>query len=59
MQIDYSKGLSLHNLYGHYVFAMEAEKAGKSAQFVTNICAAAKCTGKSNDWRNQLEVSKL
>lgn len=54
MVIDFSKGRALHNLYGHYTFVKEAEKAGKDERFINNICTNLQCTGKSNDWRNNL-----
>lgn len=56
MQIDWSKGTALHRLYGHYPFAMEAVKAGKSQEFITNICSNLKCVGLSNDWRSHLKI---
>lgn len=54
MQIDVSKGLALHNLYGHATFKMEATKAGKDERFIKHICSSVKCVGKLNDWRANL-----
>lgn len=54
MKIDFSKATALHNLYGHYVFVKEAQKAGKDERFIDTICFNLKCVGKSNDWRNNL-----
>lgn len=55
MKIDWSKGMALHRLYGHYPFAMEALKAGKDMSFIMTICSNLKCVGKSIDWRDNLE----
>lgn len=56
LKIDYSKAVALHNLYGHYVFVMQAQKSGKDDKFISNICKNLKCVGKSNDWRNHIDV---
>lgn len=45
MQLDWSKGCSLHSLYGHAVFAMEAAKAKKSDIFIANVCTNLRCFG--------------
>jgi hypothetical protein len=52
--LDFSKGRALHNLYGHSVFLMEAQKAGKDARFTENVCFNLQCTGQANDWRSNL-----
>lgn len=43
MQVDYSKGRALHNLYGHDVFVIEAKKDNRSDTFIRHICADVKC----------------
>lgn len=54
MKIDFSKGLALHRLYGHYTFVREAQNGKKDDRFISHVCQAIKCTGKSNDWRKNL-----
>ena len=42
--MDFSRGLSLHRLYGHVEFAVEAHKKNKDQRFQTNICRELGCT---------------
>ena len=56
MELDYSKGLALHRLYGHATFMIEASKKNKSKQFASSICAALKCDGRPTDWRSDLNI---
>ena len=59
LKVDFSKGSALHRLYGHAIFAKEAEKAGKDERFVKNICTNLKCTGAEvPHWRNNIEVPR-
>lgn len=41
--LDWSKGVSLHVLYGHDTFIREAKKAEKNSTFVYNVCANVRC----------------
>lgn len=43
--MDFSKGLSLHRLYGHSVFVIEADKRNKDNRFIDNICETLHCSG--------------
>lgn len=54
--LDYSKGLAIHRLYGHYSFVMEAEKANKPQKWIEHVCSSMKCVGQSNDWRSNLKL---
>lgn len=59
LKIDFSKASALHRLYGHNIFAMEAEKAKKDVRFMAAVCRGVNCDGKSNDWRNRLGNSAV
>jgi hypothetical protein len=58
VQIDFSKGVAIHRLYGHYTFTVEASKAGKDNRFAKHICSYLNCKGTSTTWRTDL-IDKL
>lgn len=43
MKMDWSKGNSLHRLYGHGTFIREALHGKKNWIFIQNICTNQKC----------------
>lgn len=43
LQIDWSKGTSIHRLHGHDTFVREATRANKDSIFMKNVCRDAAC----------------
>jgi len=57
IEFDFSRGMSIHRLYGHSKFMSEAARAGKAKNFVANICSSLHCKGADLpkvDWRTQI-----
>lgn len=59
LKLDFSRGTAVHRLYGHAIFLIEAEKAGKDERFMKNICNGLECDGKPINWRDHLELTPI
>lgn len=59
MQIDFSKGVALHRLYGHTTFMREAKVAGKDKRFAAAVCQRTKCNGKEPTEREILNLNRI
>lgn len=52
--MDWSKGISLHRLYGHVPFCIEARKKKKAEGWIARICEDLDCRDGAVASKNQI-----